>query len=145
MRFDRYPPMTVEVGSPQRRRAAQRFVDQQREKYALCPELMEDTDADERVAKILRARRESWQERRNHVAAQWRRTRRELAQLPAIVRAGVLAYWQQGGIPGSHEYLMGIVSEAQQGVSYWHKLAELRRLRLISQGRLPNPWRTTTA
>lgn len=106
----------------------------------LFPELREDTDAVARAERILVARRESWQERRNYIAMKWRGVRRDLHSLPRLARAGVEAYWDRGPLPRSHEYLAGIVAGARKGVSYWHKLAELRRFHLISQGRLPNPW-----
>ena len=57
-------------------------------------------------------------------------------------RAGLLRYWQDGGLPGSPVYLLGCIYEIKRRrICYWHKLAELRRLRLIGAGQLPNPWK----
>ena len=55
-------------------------------------------------------------------------------------RAGLLRYWQICQMPGSAAYLLGCIHKAKKGrVCFWHQLAELRRLRLIGQGRLPRP------
>jgi hypothetical protein len=46
-------------------------------------------------------------------------------------------------LPGDATYLLGLIRDhkVRKGC-FWHALAELRRLKLISEGRLPNPLET---
>jgi hypothetical protein len=102
---------------------------------------MRHKTVEERVAAVQRAHVEGWNEHRNREAANWRRARAELRTLPPMTRAGVLRWWQRGGVPGAPVYLLEAVHSAARGKSYWGKLVELRKLELIGQGRLPNPWK----
>ena len=49
-----------------------------------------------------------WQDMRDTQAASWREARRELGTLRPSQRAGLLRYWQDGGLPGSPVYLLGL-------------------------------------
>ena len=83
-----------------------------------------------------------WQQHRNHVAASWRESRASLRSLPPGPRAGILRYWQTCSLPGHPVYLLGMLHDHRaRKRCFWHALAELRRLKLISEGRLPNPWK----
>ena len=66
--------------------------------------------------------------------------RSEMARLPAVSREGVFRYWQRCRCPGDPVYLAQMVRQCRAGVSFWGKLAELRRFELIRLGRLPNPF-----
>jgi hypothetical protein len=45
-------------------------------------------------------------------------------------------------LPGDATYLLGLIRDHEvRKRCFWHALAELRRLKLISEGRLPNPWK----
>jgi len=147
MRFNRYPRTTMAEATPRRLAAARRAVNAEKDKYALFPEFVRHKTAEERVAAIQRHTVVFWDERRNDRAHSWRTARRQLRELPDLTRRGVLAWWQRGGVPGCPEYLLGAIREAKRGVSYWGRLAELKRLALIGAGRLPRPasWKTITS
>jgi hypothetical protein len=53
-----------------------------------------------------------------------------------------LGYWQTCSLPVHPVYLLGMLHDHRaRKRCFWHALAELRRLKLISAGRLPNPWK----
>jgi hypothetical protein len=52
------------------------------------------------------------------------------------------ATWQKAFLPGDATYLLGLIRDHKvRKRCFWHALAELRRLKLISEGRFPNPWK----
>ena len=54
----------------------------------------------------------------------------------------ILRYWQTCSLPGHPVYLLGMLHDHRaRKRCFWHALTELRRLKLISEGRLPNPWK----
>jgi hypothetical protein len=62
-----------------------------------------------------------------------------LDHLPPRPRAGILRHWQTCSLPGHPVYLLGMLRDQRaRKRCFWHALAELRRLKLISEGRLPN-------
>jgi hypothetical protein len=70
---------------------------------------------------------------RDYIADSWRRARKELAALPPGPRAAIKRYWQVFGFPGSPT----IYDHKVRKVCFWSRLATLRRLALIRQGKLP--------
>jgi hypothetical protein len=82
-----------------------------------------------------------WQQHRNHVAARWREARASLKSLPPGPRAGILRLAdllaaRTPCLPPWHA-----ARPQSKETLFWRALAELCRLKLISQGRLPNPWK----
>lgn len=120
--------------------AARRAVQSEHDRFALFPELVTHKTVEERLSAVEIHRRESLAEFRQHKAECWRRVRSEMARLPAVSREGVFRYWQRCRCPGDPVYLAGMVRQCRAGVSFWGKLAELRRFELIRLGRLPNPF-----
>jgi hypothetical protein len=53
-----------------------------------------------------------------------------------------MRYWQKAFLPGDATYLLGLIRDHKvRKRCFWNALAELRRrLKLISEGRLSNPW-----
>ena len=142
MRFTRFPRVVPYVVTPRKLAYARRAIQHARDKCPLFPELTDQRSAEQRMEDNARHSRLYWQDMRDTQAASWREARRELATLRASQRAGLLRYWQDGGLPGSPVYLLGCIYEIKRRrICYWHKLAELRRLRLIGAGRLPDPWK----
>lgn len=127
------------VLSPQRVRAAERAVQRDHDAVALFPELRKETTVEDRLQRIERGRQEASTENRQRRAREWRNARRRLATLPPLVRAGVLRYWNTTSVPGDPVFLASFVTQAQRGTSFWAKLAELRRLRLVGEKKLD--WR----
>ena len=82
------------------------------------------------------------QEYRNHVAAKLggspsfpQITNRPIPRRNSPLLANLLA-------PGHPVYLLGMLHDHRaRKRCFWHALAELRRLKSISKGRLPNPWK----
>src|ERR1700693_6387574 len=106
------------------------------------PELVRYATTESRLAAMQEHRTTWWQQHRNHVAASWRESRASLRSLPPGPRAGILRYWQTCSLPGHPVYLLGMLHDHRaRKRCFWHALAELRRLKLISEGRLPNPWK----
>ena len=79
------------------------------------------------------------QEHRNHVAASWR----EAPSFPQITTArppapGILRYWQTCSLPGHPVYLISMLHDHRaRKRCFLARLAELRRLKLISQAACP--------
>lgn len=70
-------------------------------------------------------------------ADKWREARRRWRALPPGPRAAVLRYWNKSNMPADSVYFATVVHEAEKGVNYWAKLANIRRLELVREGRLP--------
>jgi hypothetical protein len=142
MRFNRFP--RVEQPSPPsaRRVAAAKRVQAEKDRYPLFPELVRYATTESRLDAMQEHRITWWQQHRNHVAASWREARASLRSLPPGPRTGILRYWQTCSLPGHPVYLLGMLHDHRaRKRCFWHALAELRRLKLISAGRLPNPWK----
>jgi hypothetical protein len=140
MRFTRFPRVTPYVVTPRKLAYARRAIQRERDKCPLFPELTDQRSPEQRMADNERHGLLYWQDMRDTQATTWREARRKLATLRPSQRAGLLRYWQQSNLPGSAAYLLGCIYEAKhRRVCFWHKLAELRRLRLIGAGRLPRP------
>ena len=140
MRFTRFPRLSPYVVTPRKLAYARRAIQRSRDACPLFPELTDQRSPEQRMEDNERHARLHWQNMRDTQAASWRKARRELATLRPSQRAGLLRYWQGGGLPGSAVYLLGcIYAIKRHRVCFWHKLAELRRLRLIGAGRLPRP------
>ncbi len=139
MRFDRYPRGSSYEITPRKLACAKKAVEKDKESWGLFPEYVKHTTAEERLA-ALAVHREEWlQDMRDHKAAKWREARRELRALPPLKQSGLRRYWAQCRMPGDPVYLISLVHQAKKGVSYWGKLAYLRRMYLVGQGRLPRP------
>lgn len=132
--------------------AAKRRLARQRDRVALLPDLVADVPSLEvEVARTVAGSNSEAKWWRDRWAQNWRDARRRLALLPSTARAGVLRYWNHwvdNDAPGSPEYFATIVEQAHKGISFWARLAELRRLKLIGEKRLPfkradlsEPWR----
>jgi hypothetical protein len=62
-------------------------------------------------------------------------------EAPPGPRTAIMRYWQKAFLPGDAIYLLGLIHDHKvRKHCFWHALAELRRLQLISEGRLPYPW-----
>jgi len=73
-------------------------------------------------------------------AAKWRQARREIMLLRPLQRAGLLRYWNRGNLPGDPTYLLDLIHQCRaKSECFWHRIARLRRLALIGQGKLPRP------
>ena len=107
----------------------------------MFPEMMEFKTAEERLSAVLHHRVSWWQGMRDKQAASWRRARRSLRDLPELTRRGLIIYWQTCSFPGSPEYLLSMIHDAKKGVSFWHTLADRRRMQLIGAGKLEAPWK----
>jgi hypothetical protein len=143
MRFTRFP-RGEQPCPPSARRvaAAKRAVQAEKDRYPLFPELVRYATTESRLAAMQEHRITWWQQHRNHVAASWREARASLRSLPPGPRAGILRYWQTCSLPGHPVYLLSMLHDHRaRKRCFWHALAELRRLKLISKGRLPNPWK----
>jgi DNA-binding transcriptional regulator YiaG len=69
--------------------------------------------------------------------------RRVVAVKGRETRAGILRYWQTCSLPGHPVYLLGMLHDHRaRKRCFWHALAELLRLKLTCEGRLPNPSET---
>ena len=142
MRFKRFPRVVPYVVTSRKLAYARRAIQQARARCLIFPELTDQRSAEQRMEDNARHSHLYWQDMRDTQAAIWREARRALATLRPSQRAGLLRYWQNGGLPGSPVYLLGCIYEIKRRrICYWHKLAELRRLQLIGAGRLPNPWK----
>lgn len=142
MRFKRFPRVVPYVVTARKMAYARRAIQTARDRCPLFPELTDQRSAEQRMEDNARHSHLYWQDMRDTQAASWREARHQLASLRPSQRTGSLRYWQDGGLPGSPVYLLGCIYEIKHSkVCYWHKLAELRRLRLIGAGRLPNPWK----
>ena len=143
MRFSRFP--RVEQPSPPSARriaAARRAVQAEQDRYPLFPQLVTHHTPEARLAAIDKHRVEWWQEQRDFRADRWRKARSSLRALPPGPRNGIIRYWQHGSLPGDPTYLLGLIHDHKaRKRCFWHALAELRRLKLISAGLLPNPWK----
>ena len=138
MRFNRFP--RVEQPSPPSARrvaAAKRAVQAEKDRYPLFPELVRYSTTQSRLDAMQEHRITWWQQHRNHVAASWREARASLRSLPPGPRTGILRYWQTCSLPGHPVYLLGMLHDHRaRKRCFWHALAELRRLKLISAGHL---------
>ncbi len=140
MRFTRFPRWSPYVVTDRKLGYARRAIQRSRDECPLFPELTDQRSPEQRMADNERHGRIHWQNLRLTQAATWREVRRELATLRPSQRAGLLRYWQVCRMPGSAVYLLGCIGQIKRRrVCFWHKLAELRRLRLIGAGRLPRP------
>lgn len=138
MRFTRYmlKETSYEV-TPRKLAAARRAIEKDRERCGLFPEMMQFTTVDDRIDAIARGRRLWVADMRQRQADGWREARRRLRALPPITRDAIKRYWAQATMPGDPVYLMGLIHDATaKGVCYWRRLAYLRRLKLMGQGRL---------
>ena len=146
MRFTRFPKCDRGTASPQRLAAARRAVERDRYRCGLFPEMMKFRDAEQRVAAILNHRVTWWQEMRDIHAAGWRRARKAVRKLPEITKRGLMIYWQTCTYPGSPEYLNSMVHDViAKHVSWWHRLADRRRLQLVGAGKMEAPWKRTSS
>lgn len=140
MRFDRYPKCDRGTASPQRVAAAKRAVERDRENCGLFPEMMVHKTVEERLEAVLDGRVTWWRQMRNVVAADWRRARKLVRELPETSRRGLLRYWQTGAFPCQPCYLLTMVHMWRQGRCWWHELAHRRRMQLVGAGKMPSPW-----
>lgn len=134
MRFNRYPRADNTDVTPRRLAAARRAVQREKDRFALFPELVTHTTAEERIAAVNHHRTEWDQEHRQRRAANWRRARRQLGELPIIRQTGIRRYWQQFNGPGDPVYLLDMITQANRGRCYWQLLANVRRMRLMGLG-----------
>ena len=142
MRFTRFPRGETSPPSARRVAAAKRAVQAEKDRYPLFPELVTHHTPEARLAAIDRHRIEWWQEQRNFRALRWREARSSLRALPPGPRTAIMRYWQKAFLPGDATYLLGLIGDHKvRKRCFWHALAELRCLNLISEGRLPNPWK----
>ena len=140
MRFTRFPRLSAYVVTGRKLAYARRAIQRSRDECPLFPELCDQRSPEQRMEDNERHARTHWQRMRLTQAATWREARRELATLRPSQRAGLLRYWQTCRMPGSAVYFLGCICAIKRHrVCYWHKLVELRRLRLIGAGRLPRP------
>jgi len=139
MRFDKYPRHVEYEVTPRKVAAAKRAIQADKDKCGLFQEMVVHNTPEERLDAMAIHRREYWQEMRDGVAKTWRKARHQLRALPIVTRAGVARYWGQARCPGHPAYLLTIIRDAANGKSAWSRLAKLRRLTLIGQGRLPRP------
>lgn len=139
MRFTRFPKTPAPPAvTPRKLAHAKRVVERDAESVALFPELRRETTPEDRLERLARGR-EAWEaEFRQRRAQEWLEARQRLRRLPRLQRLSVIRYWQRGTLPGSPEYLKGLVYECEIGrTSHWHTMAALRRLELVREGRLP--------
>lgn len=140
MRFTRFPRWSPCVVTERKLAYARRAIQRSLDGCPLFPELAEQRSPEQRMADNEWHGRVHWRNMRYTQAETWREARRELALLRPSQRTGLLRYWQQCNLPGSAVYFLGCLCAIKRArVCYWHKLAELRRLRLIGAGRLPRP------
>lgn len=126
--------------TPQRLAAANRFAQKQRDKVALFPELQATVeDPKDRLQAFAVGECESSAEWRARRAEDWRRARRELAELPEVARAGLMRFWQTSRWV-NHEpvALLSMILNVRRGKSYWSHMRRLRQIELIGQGKLPH-------
>jgi hypothetical protein len=144
MRFTRFSRGEHQPSPPSARRvaAAKRAVQAEKERYPLFPQLVTHHTPEARLAAIDKHRVEWWQEQRDFRADRWRKARSSLRALPPGPRNGIIRYWRHGSLPGDPTYLLGLIHDHKaKKRCFWHALAELRRLKLISAGLLLNPWK----
>ena len=140
MRFTRFPRWSPYVVTDRKLGYARRALQRSRDECPLFPELTDQRSPEQRMEDNARHGRIHWRNMRYTQAATWREARYELATLRPSQRAGLLRYWQQCNLLGSAVYFLGCIGAIKRRrVCFWHKLAELRRLRLIGAGRLPRP------
>jgi hypothetical protein len=140
MRFTRFP-RGEQRSPPSARRveAAKRAVQTEKNRYPLLSELVTHHTPEARLGVIDRHRIEWWQEQRNFRALRWREARSSLRSLPPGPRTAIMRYWQKAFLPGDAAYLLGVIRDHKvRKRCFRHALADLRRLKLISEGRLPN-------
>ena len=136
IRATRFPPSARRVA------AAKRAVQAEKDRFPLFPQLVTHHTPEARLAAIDKHRVEWWQEQRDFRADRWRKARASLCALPSGPRNGIIRYWQKGSLPGDPTYLLGLIHDhLARKRCFWHALADLRRLKLISTGCLPNPWK----
>jgi hypothetical protein len=100
------------------------------------PELITHHTSEARLAAIDRHLIEWWQKQRNFRADPWREARSSLRALPPGPRTAIMRYWQKAFLPGDATYLLGLIRDYKvRKRCFWHALVELRRLKLISEGR----------
>src|SRR5215469_16792509 len=133
MRLTRYPKGEPYKITPRKLAAARRAVQKEKDRYPLFPELLKYQTPEERLASIADERETWWHEMHDRHAKLWKKARQALRELPAGPRAAIKRYWKICGCPGDPVYLLTIIHEHwARKVSYWHVMAELRRLRIRS-------------
>ncbi|HEY1171069.1 MAG TPA: hypothetical protein VGH19_06820 [Verrucomicrobiae bacterium] len=144
MRFTKCPYSKAEgyklERSPQRMAAARRAVAKEKDKYALFPELVTHTSAEERVDSLEKHCAQFNQDWRERWAVNWRRARAKVNELPPITRQGLLRYWNHPEIqiPRDPVFLLGAIHTITvYHQSPWHQLRIRRQLQLIGDKRLP--------
>lgn len=109
MRFTRYPARGRRPVTPQRRKAAEKAVEKDKESVALFPELARHQSADERLAEMAQETAAYFKQIRDHHAQVWRRCRRHLRSMPEPVRQAILSIWNASWMPGSSTYLASLI------------------------------------
>ena len=143
MRFTRFP--RVEQPSPPSARrvaAAKRAVQAEKDRYPLFPELVRYATTESRLDAM-----QSTVSRGGNSTAITSPQAGVKPELPSD-------HYRPAPAPGSSVtgkpahcqvtpvYLLGMLHDHRaRKRCFWHALAELRRLKLISAGRLPNPWK----
>lgn len=128
------------VRSPQRMAAARRAVAREKEQYALFPELVTHSTAEQRVDSLETHCAKFNQDWRDHWAVGWRRARALVNELSPITKQGLLRHWNHPDIQSPREpvALLGFIHRIKvYHESPWQQLRIRRQLQLIGQQRLP--------
>lgn len=134
-----YTKTEVVIDTPRRVAAARRRERLEKDKVSLFPEMQAEVmTSGEYLARVRVHRVESAKEWRAHRAKGWREVRRRLSGLRPGARRGLMRYWETSLGPKDPEYLGSLITQHERdGVCFWHRLRELRILKLIGEGRLP--------
>lgn len=148
MRFTRHPKLHLKKPSKRRSAAARRALQQHCDRAPLFADQIaeEQVTPDEPDEDIL----EYWRQMRNEIAANWRRARRTLAELPSHQAADIRIEWRYRDSYGNPESLLDLIHRRLRGeaISPTYRAILLRqeawrKQRIARQGPPPQPSRRT--